>query len=300
LAAKTKIVKQMKVSGFTFIKNAQKFDYPVVEAITSILPICDEFVVLAGDSEDNTKELIESIGSDKIKIYDSVWDHSLRTGGRLLAVETDKAKKLIDKKSDWAFYIQADEVLHEQYHESVFKAMHEHLLNDRVEGLLFDYSHFYGSYDFVGDSRRWYPKEVRIIRNDPEIYSFRDAQGFQKNGKPLKVKHTGATMFHYGWVKPPEKQQAKQKNFHSLWHNDNWVNENVASVEKFDYSNIDSLSKFKGSHPAVMQSRVKKLNWEFDFDPSKKKLSLKHRFLHFIAKYTGWDIGRYKNYQLIK
>lgn len=290
----------MKVSGFTFIKNAQKFDYPVVEAITSILPICDEFLVLAGDSEDNTKELIESISSDKIKIYDSVWDHSLRTGGRLLAVETDKAKKLIDKKSDWAFYIQADEVLHEQYHERVLKAMNEHLLNDRVEGLLFDYSHFYGSYDFVGDSRRWYPKEVRIIRNDPEIYSFRDAQGFQKNGKPLKVKHTGATMFHYGWVKPPEKQQAKQKIFHSLWHNDNWVNENVASVEKFDYSNIDSLSKFKGSHPMVMQSRVKKLNWEFDFDPTKKKLSFKHRFLHFFAKYTGWDIGRYKNYKLIK
>ena len=60
----------MKVCGFTFIRNAVRFDYPIVEAITSVLPMCDEFIVLVGNSDDNTRNLIERIGSDKIKIHD--------------------------------------------------------------------------------------------------------------------------------------------------------------------------------------------------------------------------------------
>lgn len=49
----------MKVCGFTFIRNAEKYDFPIVEAITSILPICDKFVVAVGESEDNTRAIIK-------------------------------------------------------------------------------------------------------------------------------------------------------------------------------------------------------------------------------------------------
>ena len=48
----------MKVCGFSFIRNAVKYDYPIVESIRSILPICDKFVVAVGNSEDNTLQLI--------------------------------------------------------------------------------------------------------------------------------------------------------------------------------------------------------------------------------------------------
>jgi hypothetical protein len=68
----------MKISGFTIIKNAVINDYPIVEAITSILPVVDEMIVSVGDCDDDTRKLIESIPSDKIKIFDSVWDPSLR------------------------------------------------------------------------------------------------------------------------------------------------------------------------------------------------------------------------------
>ena len=51
----------MKVSGFTFIRNAIKYDYPIVEAIQSILPLCDEVVVAVGNSEDDTLALIQNI-----------------------------------------------------------------------------------------------------------------------------------------------------------------------------------------------------------------------------------------------
>src|SRR5687768_5278014 len=109
----------MKVSGFTFVRNAIKYDYPIVEAIQSILPLCDEVVVAVGDSEDGTMELIKGIPSEKIRIIETIWDDTLREGGRVLAVETDKAFSAVSEDADWAFYIQGDEVLHEKYHSVV-------------------------------------------------------------------------------------------------------------------------------------------------------------------------------------
>ncbi|MCX6291189.1 MAG: glycosyltransferase family 2 protein [Bacteroidetes bacterium] len=289
----------MKVTGFTFIRNAIRFDYPAVEAITSILPVCDEFIVIAGNSDDETKKLIQNIGSPKIKIFDSVWDDSLREGGKVLAVETNKAIEKISADSHWAFYIQADEVVHEKFLPSIQSSMEKWKDEKNVEGLLFGYRHFYGSYDYVGDSSKWYRNEVRVIRPASGIYSFRDAQGFQKNGRPLYVKKANAEMYHYGWVKPPSKQQEKQKYFHSLWHEDDWLKKNVGDRSEFDYSKIDSVARFEGSHPAVMQKRISEKNWTFDFDPAKKKMSLKSRMKIGFEKIFGFRVGEYRNYRMI-
>lgn len=289
----------MKVTGFTFIRNAVKFDYPVVEAITSILPLCDNFVVAVGKSEDNTRNLIERIDPLKIKIIDTVWNDNLRTGGKVLAEETNKALDAIDDDTDWCFYIQGDEVVHEKYHSIIKDDMLKWKNNPEVEGLLFNYKHFYGSYDFIGNSRRWYRKEVRIIRNDKKIRSYKDAQGFRKNNRPLKVKPVDAFIYHYGWVKPPAAQQARLETFHKLWHDENWVNKNIAKASEFDYSKIDALAKFTSTHPEVMQERIRNKNWKFDFDPAQKKLSTKNKILSLIEKWTGWRVGEYKNYKIV-
>jgi hypothetical protein len=287
----------MKVSGFSFVRNALKFDYPIVEAITSILPLCDEFIVAVGKSDDDTLGLVQSINSPKIKIIETVWDDSLREGGRVLAVETDKAFAAIAPDSDWCFYIQGDEVVHEKYHDTIREAMLKWKDNKEVEGLLLHYTHFYGSYDYVGDSRKWYRNEIRIVRNDKSIHSFRDAQGFRKNDKLIRVKPVDAYVYHYGWVKPPELQQAKQESFHKMWHDDTWMKKNIPQNQEFDYSQIDSLQLFKGTHPLVMKERIKSKNWTFNLDPTRKKFSFKARFLYWIEKNTGWRIGEYKNYR---
>lgn len=289
----------MKISGFTIVRNAIKYDYPIVEAITSILPLCDEVVVAVGNSEDGTLELIRSIGSPKIKIIETVWNEHLREGGKVLADETNKAFAAIAPDSDWCFYIQGDEVIHERYLPAIKEAMLKWKDDKKVEGLLFDYLHFYGSYDYVGDSRRWYDKEIRIVRNDRNISSWKDAQGFRKNGEKLNVKQVDASVYHYGWVKPPAAQQAKQKSFHKMWHDDEWMKQNVADVNEFDYSEIDSLKKFEGTHPAVMQDRIKKMNWSFTHDPSEKKFPIKDKLLYIIEKKFGWRVGEYKNYKII-
>jgi hypothetical protein len=289
----------MKVSGFTIVRNAIKFDYPVTEAIQSILPLCDEMIVAVGKSDDGTLELIRSINSDKIKIIETIWDETVREGGKLLAIETDKALTAISADSDWAFYIQADEVLHEKFLPIVKEAMLNWKDNKQVDGLLFNYTHFFGSYDYVADSRKWYRNEIRVIRNDKSIASWLDAISFRRGGNKLRVKPIDASIYHYGWVKSPKAQQEKQKSFHKMWHDDEWMNKNISPSKQFDYSNIDSLQKFSATHPNTMTERISKKNWEFDYDLSKKNLSFKTAVLHCIEKITGWRIGEYKNYKII-
>lgn len=290
----------MKVSGFTIVRNAIKYDYPILEAIQSILPLCDEFIVAVGKSEDDTLNLIRSLHSPKIKIIETIWDDNLREGGRVLANETDKAFRACSGDSDWCFYIQGDEVIHEQYLPVIKAAMLKWKNDKAVEGLLFNYTHFYGSYDYTGDSRRWYPKEIRIVRNDKGISSYKDAQGFRKNDQKLWVKPVQAEIYHYGWVKAPEFQQAKQENFHKMWHDDSWLKKNIPQTDKFDYSQIDSLAHFTGTHPAVMKDRILRSNWTFSFDPTLRKFgSVKDRLLEFIRKRFGWNIGEYRNYRII-
>lgn len=292
--------KTMHVTGFSFIRNAIKYDYPVCEAIKSILPLCDDFVVAVGNSDDETLQLIEGIDPVKIKIVQTIWDDSLREGGRVLAEETDKAFQAISEKADWCFYIQGDEVMHEKYHESVIKAMELYLSDERVDGLLFDYLHFYGSYDYIATASAWYKHEIRVVRNNKNIYSYRDAQGFRKNhNEVLNVKPIQAVIHHYGWVKPPANMQMKQKYFQKLWHDDEWVKSNVASADEFDYSQIDKLEVFKGSHPAVMKERIERINWKFSHDISRNKTSLKDKLKSLGKKYLGKDFN-YQNYRIIK
>ena len=291
---------QMKVTGFSFICNAVKNDYPIAEAIKSILPICDEFVVAVGDCQDKTLALIESINSPKIKIIHTVWDNSIREGGRTFALETDKAFAAISAYTDWAFYIQGDECVHQKYLHVIKKAMEENLDDQHVEGLLLKYLHFYGSYEYYGDSRRWYRREIRIIRNNRAIHSYRDAQGFRISDRKLNVKLIDAYVYHYGWVKPPSGLVRKGMNFNLFYHKDA-VETTIPETAQFDYGNADNMKLFTGTHPKVMLPRIKAVNWEYTFDPTKVKSSdsLRRRLLQKFYEWTGIRVGEYRNYRII-
>jgi hypothetical protein len=295
----------MKVSGFTFIRNAIKFDYPVVEAIRSILPICDDFYVAVGNSDDKTLEIVQNIDKQKIKILETIWDDSaeMKKGGKVFASETDKAFKAIPADTDWAFYIQGDEVIHEKYLDIVYASMKKWNDDKKIDGLLFKYLHFYGSYDYIGISPKWYNHEIRIIRNNKAIYSFRDAQGFRKgDNEKLNVKPVDAYVYHYGWVKEPGTMMKKAINANSFYQEKNILKQ-IKSKEsngtkEFDYSSIDALSCFTGTHPGVMEERIRRKNWSFEHDISFNKLSLRYRGKIFIKKYLGINTY-YENYRLV-
>ena len=218
----------------------------------------------------------------------------------MLAAETDKAYAAISEHADWAVYIQGDEVMHEDDLPKVREAMASHLHDHEVDGLLFNYRHFYGSYDFVGASDRWYAHEVRVVRALPSIKSFRDAQGFRvRRNELLHVVPVDAWIHHYGWVKPPKVMQEKRVQFNKLWHDDAWVEEHIVGPESFEYeAHIRSLSRFEGTHPKVMKPRVARMNWKFSFDPVSNTWTLKERFKS-VLKHLGIN-PNYANYRLLK
>jgi hypothetical protein len=289
----------MKVCGFTFIRNAVKYDFPVVEAIKSVLPVCDKMIVAVGKSDDDTLGLINAIGDPRVEIIETIWDDTLRQGGQVLAVETNKAFDAIPSEYDWCFYIQGDEVIHEQYLENIKMAMEQNLNNTNVEGLLFKYRHFYGTYSYVADSRTWYRNEIRIVRNNKQIRSYKDAQGFRKNNLKLNVIPIDAFVNHYGWVRPPHVMKEKVVHTSNFWNNDNNVVEKLNSAEVFDYSLVDSITRFEGSHPQVMLERIKQLQWTANLDPGKKRFKLKDWLLYKFEKLTGYRLWEYRNYKMI-
>lgn len=290
----------MKITGVTIIKNAVKNDYPIVEAINSILPVVDEMIVSIDKGEDHTESLIRAISSEKLKIVYSTWDMSLRKGGEVLAVETNKVISQVSPDTDWIFYIQADEAVHEKYHPVILEAAKKYLDNKNIDGLLFKYLHFYGTYDYVGDSRKWYNCETRIIRNDPTISAYRDAQGFRRGKNKISVAAIPAYIYHYGWVKSPQQMKIKQKNVSHFWNSDSEkFTEFLESSDLYNFQDYDSVTRFTGTHPEVMRSRIERKNWKLTLDTNKKNMGLKDKFLHFFERLTGKRLFSFANHKVI-
>lgn len=292
----------MKVTGFSFIRNAITNDYPIAEAIRSVLPLCDEFIVALGNSSDETSDLIKGIAPEKIKIVNTVWNDSLREGGQVFALETDKAINAISSDTDWMIYIQGDECIHEKYLPVILDEMQKTLKDDKVEALLLKYKHFYGSYDYLAESRRWYRREIRIIKNIKGVQSYRDAQGFRINGRKLRAKLINAYIYHYGWVKTPAALQGKVRNFNQFYQTKEWVEQNLPIQNTFDMHNADRLVKFTEDHPLVMKDRIGATNWKFEKDITKMtpKMNFRRRLLQKIEDLTGMRLFEYRNYKIIK
>lgn len=280
------------------IRNARLMGYPIVESIQSALAICDEFVLGVGQSDDDTKAfLLEHIHDPKLKIFDSVWDTSKTKGGLILSEKTNEA--LDQCRNDWCLYLQADEVLHERDLVPIQKSLSEASKNPEVEGLLFKYIHFYGSYGVIATSRRWYRNEVRLVRKSSGARSVGDAQSFRTPRGKLLVAPAKATVYHYGWVKPPEQMGQKSKLLNRWWHG----NRRDAEFDKFEYERQYGLKNYAGTHPAVMRARVEGQNWTFD--PARRLRDWTLKDLNLLASdgletLTGHRIGEYKPYKIIK
>ncbi|MBN2183993.1 MAG: hypothetical protein JW746_01565 [Candidatus Krumholzibacteriota bacterium] len=315
----------MKISGFSMVRNGEKLYYPVTEMIRSILPIVDEFVIAVGegDPDDKTREMISAIGDPKIRIIDTEWDLDKYPRGMENAHQTDIAMNACS--GDWLFYLQADEVIHEKYLPVIKNTCMKYLDERDVEGLLFGYLHFWGDYGHHHTGHGWYPHEIRIIRNDPEIHSWESAQSFRripdfdgvsyrkKEGTfKLKVAPVDARVYHYGWVRPPHLMISKKKALDTVHRGRRKVREMYENIpDDFDFGPLTRLEIFKGTHPGVMKEMIQKMDWKDKLqytgrpDPSRephKHERFKYRLLSFIEKYLnrGRHIGEFKNYRLIR
>lgn len=293
----------MRVSGFSMVRDAIRLHYPVAEAIRSILPICDEFVIAVGRSQDGTADRIRALNDPKIRILETDWDPAHFVHGAINAVQSNLA--LDQCTGDWAFYLQADEVVHEEDLPRIRAAMEANLKDERVEGLLFDYLHFWGDFDHVHWTRNWYRHEVRVVRNIPGMRSWKSAQGFRLNERKLRVRESGGRIFHYGWVRPPETMKRKQIALDSLHHPKDWVEKRHPEPElPFDYGSLEHLRRFTGTHPAVMREWISGKDW--DAARYRREGTL-HEHNRLEVRTLTWledhllhgRIGEYRNYVLL-
>lgn len=293
----------MKISGFSFVKNAVKLYYPVVEAIQSALPLVDEFVIACGDSDDGTTDAIRAIGDPKVKIIETVWDPKDFVHGASNAVQSNIA--LDACTGDWCFYLQADEVVHEKYLPVLREKMERYLDDPEVEGLLFDYVHFYGSYDLYQIAHNWYSREIRIVRNGIGARSWESAQSFRVDGRKMRVVPADAEVFHYGWVRPPMRMMKKQVALASVHHGKDWVEDRYPDEEAdFDYGSLRTCRQFTGTHPAVMRDRIESMNWTVRPGRPNKKDHKHDRLwvqaLTFLERHIlHRKVGEFRNYVLI-
>lgn len=314
----------MSISGFTMAKNAVKLYYPIKEAISSILPIVDEFIVALGncDSDDTTRKEILSIGSEKIKIIDTIWDIDKYPRGMENAHQTDIAKNHC--KGDWLFYLQADEVVHEKYLQEI-KSRCEAFVNDtEVEGFLFKYKHFWGDYMHYHTCHGWYSNEIRIVRNRKDIHSWQSAQSFRRipnfdgiNYRQhegtfrLKVIELDAYIYHYGWVRPPVLMKNKTKALRDIHKGNTSSKNDPDKYQMFDYGPLQKLAVFKETHPKVMQERIKRFDWgqflQYKGKRKKDRAPFKHEQLKYkvftiLKKYVLFmpKLGEFKNYIVLK
>lgn len=309
----------MKVSGFTFIKNASKLYLPARESILSVLPLVDEFVIAVGDNDegDTTMEIINSINSPKIKIINTVWDTDKYFHNTIYAQQTDIAMQACT--GDWLIYIQGDEALHEDDYPEIRQAMIDNLENLDIDGFLFEFKHFWGDYKHFHKSHSWYPKEIRIVRKDKQIHSWKDAQSFRKfdtfdyskvdyqrkkDTRKLKVLELSATVYHYGHVRPPRTMTKKSNSANTTMHGKDKYKKRKGM---FDYGPLNKVPVFKGSHPKVMENWIGKFDWEKDLqysgniDETRELFEhekLKDRIISFVENNImgGNHIFGFKNY----
>ncbi len=294
----------IKISGFTFIKNGLTLGYPILDSIKSIEPLCDEVIINVGFDDPNLIEddgterfLKQNLKDPKYKFLKSWWDPELSKGGLILSQQTNIA--LDNCSGDACLYIQGDEAIHEEDYDVIKKSITEMVERDDLNGLVFNYIHLFGNVNIQKFTRTIYRREVRIIKNNIGLESYKDAQGFRfENGEKPIAKLISAKIMHYGWARKETVMKEKKIAFEKLYHG----KEHNAS-EDWEYNKVFGLIPYKGTHPKVMHSWIEKNQNDLTLATLKSNFKFKHirmAISDFIEKYTGIRLGEFKNYRIIK
>ena len=295
-----------KISGFTFIKNGLTLGYPILESVLSIAPICNEVIINVGfediecTKDDGTWNYLTSHLTDsKYKFVKSWWDPSITKSGLILSQQTNIA--LSHCTGDYCQYIQGDECVHEDDLNLILSGVEEMEKNPLIDGLIFNYMHFYGNVDTFKYTRSLYRREVRLIRNHKGIKSWLDAQGFRNaDDTKIKARLIKARIFHYGWARATQVMRKKVVVFDTFYHGHN--NNRHEGKKEFDYERNWGVKKFTQTHPKVMHEWILKNKNPVDLMSLPLSLDWNVPGLmisDFVEVLTGYRIGEYKNYRRI-
>lgn len=289
----------MKLSGFTFVRNAVRGEYPVLESISSILPIVDEFIVNVGPDEDGTLDLIRTLKDPKIKIIQSQWNPNMRTGACVYAQQTNIA--LFNCVAKWAFYLQVDEVIHEEDLSIIMDYVDRYADDDRVDGLALRQLNFWGDYKtIISAYPHWERRRCWIVKPHHFVLSCGDAARFtvhpkyKEKGHRLHAIETEARLFHYFGVKSKRGLEQKLQNVQRYW------TEKSSQKQELDYYRLlprQFVTEYRETHPKTMAELIRNHQisldlsspqWRTELTWKERKQWLKHMFVtHVTDRFSG-------------
>ncbi len=286
----------VSISGCSFLRNGVSLGFPFEASIRSLLPLVDEFVIALGRGSDDTRERVLAIGDAKIKLIDTVWNERMAERGFVYAQQKMIAQYACT--GDWAFYLEGDEVLHENELGAIRSAVERHHDDARVEALVFDYLHFYGSPQWLAVSPAWYRRECRIIRNTIRSYA-PDGQFWMVMDRHRKGRHpraalAGAHIYHYGHVRRSDYMQAKMDQVSKYWSH-------AAPTVRYGAIDARALRPFEGTHPLVVRDWLaREAQAHFAPDPTHVATprERKHRLAMQLERWLGVDLS-HKHYTLV-
>jgi hypothetical protein len=288
----------MRLSGFTFLRNASLLGYPYIESLQSLLAVCDEVVVAVGTSDDDTLQQVLNLKDPKLKIIPTTWNEQMQDRGYTYAQQKMIAQ--FNCTGDWAFYLEGDEVLHELDYTKIRQAVEHSHNNHQVEAIVFDYYHFYGSPYTYAYSPRWYRRAPRIIRNSLRTWApdglFWLVMQENRRGRYPYATTANCYIYHYGHIRSVAKMNEKQKRVEHYW--------GKTAQEFLGYGNIDpeTIKDFCHTHPRSMQ------RWLSDeaeqlFVPNPQyclsRREKRHRWLMKLEQLLGGVDLTKKHYKLI-
>lgn len=108
------IKKYPTISGYIYVGNAEKRNYPFIESIKSLCGFCDEVIVAYSSSGDKTKEMLfENFGSSNlVKIHEVLFTPTMYIG------EAKAFARALCTK-DFCFQLDCDEVVHEEDYDKI-------------------------------------------------------------------------------------------------------------------------------------------------------------------------------------
>jgi glycosyltransferase involved in cell wall biosynthesis len=296
----------MKVSGFSFIRDGVRLGYPFEESIRSALPVCDEFIVACGASDDGTLDRLRAMREPKLRILETSWNEACRSHGFVYGQQKMIAQ--FNCTGDWAFYLEGDEVLHEKDLDNLRAAMRHYLDDAAVEVLAFDYLHFYGDTRHVNISSQFYRKAARIIRNslrsiapDGLYWAVIKDKTWHGGRNKRRTRYPRAAalnipIYHYGNARHQRYVEAKAETGNRYW--------TEKTPFKSSYSDIDpaQIGEFRGTHPALMSDWLEHhANRGFEFDPDRPltRRERKHRRMASLERRFGWDLSK-RHFRIVR
>lgn len=251
------------LGGSTFIWNGVKQDYNFIETLNCLYELCDEIAVIHGGEDDTTKKFNEWCDS-KDWVEDSKdiqaanitlkeWDE--QKGREKLSYFSNLAMDMLS--TDWNFYLQGDEILHEDSFPNIRSAIEY----DDVEAYIVSRYNLWrdpGMMLNVTQNRK--PCSSEVIRLAKSKYrAFDDAESLQVPSASIYGQIDTIEIFHMGFVRNPEKHMVKIENM--LCNVFGWeMDKKLIGLKKFDpkiFFNDDDLIPTPKLLPKFIQSWAK-------------------------------------------